>query len=139
MGRILVETDDNRFFDGDEGIPLDGIGDLVVDVDSTDSLEDSYNTIEGDLTLDLAGLVLTEDRIIDVGSDIGDITIILPVDTSYRVTARTDIGVVDLFGEDQVDQGGSVRADSVTTGSPVIELNIQSIEGDIVLIQGERE
>ena len=139
MGRILVETDGNRFFDGERGTELDGIGDLMVDVNSTDALEDSYTTIQGDLTLDLGGLVLTEDRIIEVASDIGDITIILPVDTSYQVAARTDLGVVDLFGEDQVDRGGSVRADSVTTGSPVIELNIQSIEGDIILIQGERE
>jgi predicted membrane protein len=74
-----------------------------------------------------------------VVSDFGDVTVILPVDTSYRVAARTDFGVVDLFGEDQVDRGGSVRADSATSGSPVIELDIQSIEGDIILIQGERE
>jgi phage shock protein PspC (stress-responsive transcriptional regulator)/predicted membrane protein len=139
IGRIAVESADDRLFDGDRPIGIDGIGDLVVDVNSTEGLEDSYTTSQGDITLDLAGLVLTEDRTIDVASDIGDITIILPVETSYRVAARTDLGVVDLFGEDQVDRGGSVRADSVTSGSPVIELDIQSIEGDIILIQGERE
>jgi phage shock protein PspC (stress-responsive transcriptional regulator)/predicted membrane protein len=139
MGRILVETDSDRLFDDEGFIGIDGIGDLVVDVNTTEGLEDSYNTSQGDITLDLEGLVLTEDRVIEVASDVGTITIILPVDTSYRVAARTDFGVVDLFGKDQIDQGGSVRADSVTSGSPVIELNIQSIEGDIILIQGERE
>jgi phage shock protein PspC (stress-responsive transcriptional regulator)/predicted membrane protein len=139
MGRIAVETDDNRLFDGAGPIGIEGIGDLVVDVNSTEGLEDSYTTSEGDITLDLAGLILTEDRTIEVASDIGDITVILPVDTSYRVAARSDFGVVDLFGEDQVDRGGSVRADSVTSESPVIELDLQSIEGDIILIQGERE
>ena len=139
MGRIVVETDDNLLFDGEGPLGVEGIGDLVVDVSSTDALEDSYTTSQGDITLDLAGLVLTEDRTVEVLSDIGDITVIVPVDTSYQVSARTDLGVVDLFGEDQIDRGGSVRADSVTSGSPVIELNIQSIEGDIILIQGERE
>jgi predicted membrane protein len=102
-------------------------------------LEDSYTTTEGDITLDLAGLILTEDRTVEVVAGFGNITVTLPVDTSYRVTARTDFGVVDLFGEDQFDQGGMVRADSVSSGSPVIELDIQSVEGDIILIQGERE
>jgi phage shock protein PspC (stress-responsive transcriptional regulator)/predicted membrane protein len=139
MGRILVETDDNRLFGGEGPIGIDGIGDLLVDVNSTDGLEDSYTTSQGDITLDLGGLVLTEDRTVEVVSDFGDITVILPVGTSYRVAARTDLGVVDLFGEDQIDQGGSVRADSVTSGSPVIELDIQSVEGDIILIEGERE
>ncbi|HUP16443.1 MAG TPA: PspC domain-containing protein [Acidimicrobiia bacterium] len=139
MGRIVVESDDNRLFDGESAIELAGIGDLVVKVNSTEGLEDSYTTIQGDITLDLEGLFLTEDRAIEVASDIGDITIILPVDTSYRVSARTDLGVVDLFGEDQVDRGGSVRADSITSETPIIELDIQSIEGDITLIQGERE
>jgi phage shock protein PspC (stress-responsive transcriptional regulator)/predicted membrane protein len=138
LGRIAVESDGDRLFDGGP-FGIDGFGDLVVDVNSTEGLEDSYTTSQGDITLDLGGLSLTEDRTIEVASDIGDITIILPVDTSYRVAARTDLGVVDLFGEDQVDRGGSVRADSVTSGSPVIELDIQSIEGDIILIQGERE
>ncbi len=139
IGRIVVETDDNRLFDGDQFRAPAALGDLVVDVTSTESLEDSYVTSEGDITLDLAGLVLTEDRSIEVTSDFGDITVILPVDTSYRVAARTDFGVVDLFGTDQVDRGGVVRADSITSGSPVIELNIQSIEGEITLTQGERE
>ena len=139
IGRIAVESNDNRLFDGAGPIGIDGIGDLVVDVNSTEGLEGSYSTSEGDITLDLAGLILTGDRTIEVASDIGDITVILPVDTSYRVAARTDFGVVDLFGEDQVDRGGSVRADSVASGGPIIELDIQSIEGDIILIQGERE
>jgi phage shock protein PspC (stress-responsive transcriptional regulator)/predicted membrane protein len=138
IGRIAVESDSNRLFDG-RAPGIDGIGDLVIDVNSTEALEDSYITSEGDITLDLAGLILTEDRAVVVVSDFGDVTVILPVDTSYRVAARTDFGVVDLFGEDQVDRGGSVRADSATSGSPVIELDIQSIEGDIILIQGERE
>ena len=139
IGRIAVERDGDRLFDGNGPIGIDGFGDLVVDVNSTGALEDSYTTSQGDITLDLGGLVLTEDRTIEVVSDFGDITIILPVDTSYRVSARTDLGVVDLFGEDQVDRGGTVRADSVTSGSPVIELDIQSIEGNVILIQGERE
>lgn len=139
MGRIAVESDGNRLFDGDSLPGIAGFGDLVVDVSSTEGLEDSYSTSQGDITLDLAGLVLTDDRTVDVVSDFGDITIVLPVETSYRVGARTDLGVVDLFGEDQVDRGGTVRADSITSGSPIIELDIQSIEGDIILIQGERE
>lgn len=138
IGRIAVETDDKRLFDGESANEL-AIGDLVVDVNSTDALENSYSTIDGDITLDLAGLDLTTTRTVEVTSDVGDITVTLPAETSYRVTARTDTGVVDLFGEDQVDRGGSVRADSLTSGSPVLELNIQSIEGDIILIQGERE
>ena len=138
MGRILVQTDDDRLFDGVSG-DLGPFGDLVVNVNSTEALEDSYTTTEGDITIDLAGLILTEDRTVEVVSGFGDITVTLPVDTSYRVAARTDLGVVDLFGEDQFDQGGMVRADSITSGSPVIELDIQSVEGDIILIQGERE
>ncbi len=138
IGRIAVDSDNDRLFDGTSS-DLGPFGDLVVNVNSTDALENSYTTTEGDITLNLAGLILTEDRTIEVVSGFGDITVTLPVDTSYRVAARTDFGVVDLFGEDQFDQGGMVRADSVSSGSPVIELEIQSVEGDIILIQGERE
>lgn len=138
IGKIMVDSNDGPFFNGDE-FALEQFGDLVVDVDSTEALEASYSTAQGDITLDLAGLTLEEDRIVEVVSDLGDITVILPIDTSYRVVARTDHGVVDLFGEDRVDRGGSVRSDSISTGQPVIELNIQSIDGDITLTQGERE
>jgi phage shock protein PspC (stress-responsive transcriptional regulator) len=137
IGRIVVEVDDNQLFDGADPAFTGVFGDLVIDVDSTEALEESYTTSEGDIILDLAGLVLTSDRAVEVLTDLGDITVILPVDTSYRVVARTDTGVVDLFGEDRVDRGGSVRADSITTG-PVIELNIVSLDGDITLTQGER-
>jgi predicted membrane protein len=138
MGRIVVDTEGGRLFDFDKPIGPDAVGDQVIEVNSTEALEGSYSTIAGDITLDLAGLELTEDRTVDVFSDTGAITVIMPVDTSYRVVARTDTGVVDLFGEDQVDRGGSVRTDSITTG-PVIELNISSIAGSINLIKGVRE
>jgi phage shock protein PspC (stress-responsive transcriptional regulator)/predicted membrane protein len=138
MGRIFVDTEGGRLFDIEKPIGPDAVGDQVIEVNSTEALEGSYSTIAGDITLDLAGLVLTEDRTVDVFSDTGAIAVIMPVDTSYRVVARTDTGVVDLFGEDQVDRGGSVRTDSITTG-PVIELNISSIAGNITLIKGERE
>jgi phage shock protein PspC (stress-responsive transcriptional regulator) len=140
VGRIEVNSGDDPFilFRGDE-FALEQFGDLVVNVDSSEALEESYTTAQGDITLDLAGLTLEGDRVVEVATDIGDITVILPIDTSYRVVARTDHGVVDLFGEDRIDRGGSVRSDSITTGQPVIELNIQSIDGDITLTQGERE
>jgi predicted membrane protein len=138
IGRIAVETDGDRFFEG--GLIKPGaFGDLVVNVDSPEALEGSYTTSDGDITLDLAGLTLDVDRTVEVSTDVGDITVILPVDASYRVVARTDTGVVDLFGEDSIDRGGTVRADSIATGQPVIELNIQSFDGDIILTQGERE
>jgi phage shock protein PspC (stress-responsive transcriptional regulator)/predicted membrane protein len=135
IGQILVDTHGGRLFDGAKPI---GGDDQVIDVNSTEALEGSYSAGTGDLTVDLADLVLTSDRTVAIASDIGDISVILPIDASYRIVARTDFGVVDLFGEDQVDRGGSVRADSITSG-PVIELDIQSIEGDIILIKGERE
>jgi len=137
IGRIVVEVDDDRLFDGGNPATSGVFGDLVIDVNSTEALEDSYATSEGDITLDLAGLDLTSDKSVEVASDLGDITVILPPDTSYRVEAHTDSGVVDLFGEDRVESGGSVRADFSTEG-PVIELIIQSIEGDIILTQGDR-
>ena len=73
MGRIVVETDNDRLFDGEEFI-----GDRRPSATwwSTSTrpkaLEDSYITSEGDITLDLDGLVLTEDRVIEVASDFGN-------------------------------------------------------------------
>ena len=138
IGRIFVDTDDDRLFDGDGPI-APAIGDLVAEVSSPDALEDTYATVDGDITLDLTGLVLTSARAVEVTSGTGDITVILPESSSYRVVARTDTGVVDLFGEDSVDRGGTVRADSISAGAPVIALDIQSLDGDISLIEGERE
>ena len=136
VGQIDVAMPGNRLFDG--RFPGESFtGDLVAYVNSPEALEDSYITTEGDITLDLADLVLTEDRVVQVVSDFGDISVTLPAGTSYRVQARTDFGVVDLFGEDQIDRGGVVRADSIVDG-PVIELIVQSSDGDIHLTQGGR-
>ncbi|MGH8928544.1 MAG: hypothetical protein ACRDWH_09355, partial [Acidimicrobiia bacterium] len=136
IGEISVEVAGNRLFDGETATePV--FGDLVADVNSPEALQDSYFAPEGDISLDLTDLVLTDDRIVEVSSIAGDITLTLPVDGSYRINARTDSGVVDLFGEDRIDRGGVVRADSIVSG-PVLELIVQTQDGDIILSKGVR-
>ncbi len=88
-----------------------------IEVNSTEALEESYSTIAGDITLDLAGLVLTDDRTVDVFTDIGTSP------SSCRSTPpigswpapipawSTSSGRIRSIGEE------SVRADSITTGS----------------------
>lgn len=141
VGAIRIEGGDRLpRLDGelnlDPGIAVEG--DLMVDLSDAASLEPTYSTSAGDIVLDLSDIGLEEDTSVDVLSDQGDITVILPTGASYRIEARTEFGVIDLFGEERVESGGSIQTDSITNDNFTISFSIISVEGDITLVQGGR-
>jgi hypothetical protein len=125
---------------GEGGLEGDGdfqAGDLFVTVENEEALAPNYATMDGDIVLDLSRLSLSEERTVQIEAPNGSIAVVLPTGISYRVRAHTDVGSISLFGEDVVS-GGTVRSDSIGDG-PVLELDLTTSQGDIVLTQeGER-
>lgn len=113
-------------------------GDLTIDISDASSLEPVYSTSEGDIVLDLSDIALEQDTAVEVFSDSGDITVTLPAGASYSVEARTEAGVINVFGEETVESGGVIRTDSTKEDTFTISFSITSIEGDITLNQGGR-
>jgi hypothetical protein len=112
-------------------------GDLFLDVTDESLLDERYFTPDGSIDLDLSRLELTEDRYVSIEAPVGPVTVVVPEGFSYRVRAYSDVGTINLFGE-QLGEGGTVRADSVG-GSPLLELEIVTSEGDITVIrEGDR-
>ncbi|HKX74416.1 MAG TPA: PspC domain-containing protein [Acidimicrobiia bacterium] len=114
-------------------------GDLFLDIDDESLLDERYFTPDGSIALDLSRLHLSEDRYLRLEAPLGPVTVVVPDGISYRVRAYSDVGAINLFGE-QLGEGGTVRADSIQSGAgPVLELEIITSEGDITVItEGER-
>jgi hypothetical protein len=78
------------------------------------------------------------DQEVAVLTDVGDIVVIVPAGGSHRIIATTESGAIDLFGEDALEGGGTVRSESITDGAPVITFTVSTVEGNITIIQGDR-
>lgn len=114
-------------------------GDLFIDVSEESQLAEQYATSDGAIDLDLSQIELTEDRYVQVQASGGAINIVLPEDLSYRIRAHSDIGSINLPGQVERDGGGTVRADNISSGDVVLELEIYASDGDIiVLTEGQR-
>jgi phage shock protein PspC (stress-responsive transcriptional regulator) len=139
VGAIRIDSNAQLFEPGPAIGPITGSnGDLLIDLADQASLESLYATSAGDIVLDLGGLVLESDTAVELVTDTGDIEVILPSDASYQIEAVTDSGAIDLFGQNNVANGGLIRTDSISGENYVITLLISSVEGDITLSQGER-
>jgi len=130
----------NVWLSYDEGSPVPAdSGDLLIDVSEESQLAEQYSTSDGAIDLDLSEMELTQDRYVQVQAFGGSISIILPDNISYRIRAHSDTGSIDLLGQVERDGGGTVRADNISSGDVVLELEIYASEGDITVItEGQR-
>ena len=138
IGEIEIDLNNRDLFSGDPPLFGSSAEDLVLNVVSTEDLQEAYTAGRGDINLDLSSLELTEDRTVQVVTTSGDITVILPRDSSYRVVAHSENGAVELAGPESSGPGSLVETESIVTGRPLLDLVIESDSGDIVINQGER-
>ncbi|MDP3984706.1 MAG: hypothetical protein Q8Q52_06870, partial [Acidimicrobiia bacterium] len=135
IGQIQIETSE---VSDEAGAQTTDTGDLFVKVEHEEGLDDSYVTMDGSIDLDLSAVELTGDRFIALETLAGSIRVVVPKDVSYRIRAHSDLGNISLFGED-VLPSGTVRSDSILATGPVLELEIYTSEGEIVvLMEGDR-
>jgi hypothetical protein len=142
VGSLRIEAG-NRNFQRAAEFPLfpedqAATGDLTVRLSEAAALEPMYSTIDGDITLDLSDVTPVNDQEVAVLTDVGDIVVIVPTGGSHRIIATTESGAIDLFGEDALEGGGTVRSESITDGAPVITFTVSTVEGNITIIQGDR-
>jgi phage shock protein PspC (stress-responsive transcriptional regulator) len=141
VGSLRIEAG-NRTFPRVPPSPIlpgeNAMGDLTVRLSEAAALDPVYATTNGDITLDLSDVSVVNDQEVTVLTDVGDIYVVVPPETSHRIVATSELGAIDLFGEDALEGGGTVRSESITDGAPVITFTISTVDGDITIVQGER-
>lgn len=106
---------------------------------SLSELRRSYRVGVGDATLDLTGITDWGRAVVDVRIDVGDLTVILPPFVDADVSARSDVGSVNLFGIRSDGIGRSTRritnygADGPGGGELRLSANVDI--GDITVLR----
>ena len=92
------------------------------------------------LTIDLTEVDYSRTQPVNVDADlgIGELTVVIPDDIEYRITAEGDIGVVDVAGREETGIGNDATHESagVSRGEVpdlVLHLDISIGEGSVVL------
>ena len=97
----------------------DGIGEETDTVGSLDELEDSYTWGIGEYVVDLSNVDLDgEDRTIEVGLTIGELTLWVPDTANLDIEAKVRAGEVEVWGGRQrlVDDGIDAEIDTIIDG-----------------------
>lgn len=106
----------------------------VVEVDARSASQlDDYDIGMGSIHLDLTDLELEDDADFDMEVGRGDIEIILPEDLNVAVYAASGAGTVSLPGSRSSGVGSSRTFERLDGPGPVLSLNLQVGNGDIVV------
>ncbi|MDX1448246.1 MAG: LiaF-related protein, partial [Acidimicrobiia bacterium] len=105
--------------------------DFVQRITTPAQLDDSYEFEVGDVRLDLSELVLRTPRTVRISSGTGRIEVIVPSRETTTVYARSDIGRVAVFGQE--DDGFDNSVEVPATGQALLTLDIELDAGEIIV------
>jgi predicted membrane protein len=106
-----------------------GVGDIDVSIADESQIRD-YRLGFGDVALDLGGLVLTEDRTMQVLVGFGDITVLVNDQMPLQVEATSGLGSVVILGEATSSLPGEFRNG---LPGPTLTLELRTGAGQVVV------
>lgn len=116
-------------------VPFEGgFGDPHFTPQTATEIDSEYRLIAGELVLDLSSLQLADGEVFEVEASVvfGRFEVIVPPDLGVDVTARLDVGEMNLDGE--VTSGVFNMEDTISfDGSGLIELDAQVGFGELVI------
>ena len=100
-------------------------------------LQDTFFLEKGSLRLDLADLVLQNDRSVSIDVGRGEVWVIAPRHLGLHVSARVDRGFLTLFDEGW--NGSNLYAeDSIhLVGAPLLTLSVRLGDGNVIIEEGQ--
>jgi phage shock protein PspC (stress-responsive transcriptional regulator) len=122
----------------DLGIPLRGpVGDRTVTIDAVEQISGPISFGAGDLVVDLRQLDEAPDGPIEVSMGAGDLLVVVADDAGVTGRARTEVGVLELFGSRSDGVGVVQRIDRpADPGAPTFELDL-TIGAGVVEVRAE--
>jgi hypothetical protein len=134
IGEIEVRGSEFERLDLPGRLSLVGEEDIVLAPLSGASVEDSYAALgDGDLTVDLSGWEIEDERFLTLSSENGDILVVLPPEASYLITATGP----DIVFDGQ-ELSGTLVTEAQSPGQPTLHIDVTSIDGTITIEKGSR-
>ena len=96
-------------------------------------LQDEYTLSAGSLRLDLADLVLSEDRSVSITVDRGEVRVTVPDEVGLRITTRVNRGRLTLFDQDWEGSNLNSTHSTPISGAPRLTLDIRVGEGKVTV------
>ncbi len=120
------------------GVFVEGSGDVVIEATDRSALAEGYSVVgDASINLDLSRIDTGDDLFLDLTTEDGMLTVVLPEGVSYFVNATSSDGRIDVLGT-TAEPGGTVTSQA-DVGRSRIHINAVTDEGDILIIMdGER-